>query len=314
MNNFFFSIIIPVYKARFLKECIDSILAQTYHNFELILVNDGSPYDIDSIVNQYHDSRIEYHKREKGFGAVRLVDNWNDCLKYANGDYVICMGDDDRLLPNCLSNYLALIENYPGLDVYHAHTQYINEKGIVVGEQPIKKGCLTCWEFIDDLWSGFRCFAGDFLYNRKALCERGGYYNLPYAWHSDRISAIEAAASHGIAHTQDVSFEFRISSIQLSSNIGVVDDKIKVWQKVKDWYLLFFKETDCPPEYIEKRNSLKLRLNKFIENCMVTDIDTCLSDRPQSIKHFFMNYRTLGLTCRVLRLSIYYAIFHFLHR
>ena len=82
MSNIFFSIIIPVYKPQFLKECIDSILAQTYRNFELILVNDGSPYDIDSIVGQYQDSRIEYHKREKGYGAVRLVDNWNDCLKY----------------------------------------------------------------------------------------------------------------------------------------------------------------------------------------------------------------------------------------
>lgn len=49
-----FSIMIPVYKPQYLEECIDSILAQTYRDFELILVNDGSPYDIDSIVNLHY--------------------------------------------------------------------------------------------------------------------------------------------------------------------------------------------------------------------------------------------------------------------
>lgn len=53
-----FTIAIPAYKRTFLKECIDSILAQTYKDFELIIINDASPEDLDSVVECYKDSRI----------------------------------------------------------------------------------------------------------------------------------------------------------------------------------------------------------------------------------------------------------------
>lgn len=60
-----FSITIPAFKAKFLKECIDSVLSQTYKNFEVIIVNDASPEDLTSIVNQYDDPRIRYFINEK---------------------------------------------------------------------------------------------------------------------------------------------------------------------------------------------------------------------------------------------------------
>ena len=59
-----FSITIPAYKRSYLKEAIDSCLAQTYKDFELIIVNDASPEDLDSIVNSYSDNRIRYYKNE----------------------------------------------------------------------------------------------------------------------------------------------------------------------------------------------------------------------------------------------------------
>jgi glycosyltransferase involved in cell wall biosynthesis len=61
-TNIKFSVTVPAYKAQFLAECIDSILAQTYKNFELIIVNDASPQDLDSIVSKYDDPRIRYYR------------------------------------------------------------------------------------------------------------------------------------------------------------------------------------------------------------------------------------------------------------
>ena len=98
-----FTIGIPAYKSTFLKECIDSILAQDYSNFELIIVNDASPEDIDSIVSSYNDKRIRYYKNERNFGAEHVVDNWNKCLAYATGDYFVLMGDDDKMELDFLS-------------------------------------------------------------------------------------------------------------------------------------------------------------------------------------------------------------------
>ena len=85
-NKIKFSITIPAYKDKYLKETIDSVLAQTYTHFEVVIVNDASPYDLDSIVSQYTDPRIRYFKNEKNCGARNVVDNWNICLSHATGD------------------------------------------------------------------------------------------------------------------------------------------------------------------------------------------------------------------------------------
>ena len=75
-----FSITIPAYKAAFLPEAIESCLAQTYSDFELIVVDDASPEDIAGIVHRYEDRRIKYYRNEHNYGAINVVENWNRCL------------------------------------------------------------------------------------------------------------------------------------------------------------------------------------------------------------------------------------------
>ncbi|MFG6149943.1 glycosyltransferase family 2 protein [Halobacillus sp. B23F22_1] len=93
------SIIVPVYKVeKYLEKCIDSILSQTFKNFELILVNDGSPDNCGKICEYYKqkDSRVNViHKENGGISDAR-----NMGLNYATGNYIGFVDSDDYLLTN----------------------------------------------------------------------------------------------------------------------------------------------------------------------------------------------------------------------
>ena len=88
------SVIIPIYKVeRYLHECVDSVLSQTYHNIEVILVDDGSPDRCPAICDDYakKDKRVKVlHKKNGGLSDAR-----NAGLKVATGDYVIFLDSDD---------------------------------------------------------------------------------------------------------------------------------------------------------------------------------------------------------------------------
>lgn len=102
MVNPKYTFILPAYKKKYLKNAIDSILAQSFGNFELIIVNDASPEDIDSVINQYSDCRIQYHRNKTNIGGVNLVKQWNHCLSFATGEFVILATDDDEYAPDYL--------------------------------------------------------------------------------------------------------------------------------------------------------------------------------------------------------------------
>ena len=88
------SIIVPVYKAeKYLSECIDSIISQTYENFELILIDDGSPDNSGKICDEYaeKDKRIKViHKENAGVSSARNIG-----LDNASGEYIAFIDSDD---------------------------------------------------------------------------------------------------------------------------------------------------------------------------------------------------------------------------
>lgn len=215
-ENIKFSILVPAFKARFLGECIDSILSQTYKNFELIIVNDASPENLGEIVSGYDDTRIQYYVNEKNFGAINVVDNWNKCLSYATGDYVICMGDDDKLLPCCLAEYRKLIDKYPKVGVLHGMTAMIDETSKVIAMQEPRLELEDAFSLAYFRLLGRHQYIGDFLYKRDVLLQNGGFYKLPLAWGSDDLSAV-IAAKNGIANTSKVVFLYRDNMLTISN-------------------------------------------------------------------------------------------------
>ena len=120
-----YSFVLPAYKSTFLKRAIDSILSQTYVDFELVVVDDASPEALDSIVSTYTDRRIRYYVNDENLGGKDLVAQWNKSLSYAKGDYVILASDDDLYDSTYLFKMDELVNKYPNADVSSPHRRSI---------------------------------------------------------------------------------------------------------------------------------------------------------------------------------------------
>lgn len=100
------SVIVPVYKAeKYLRKCVDSLLAQTFRNFEVILVDDGSPDNSGVICDEYakKDPRVRvFHKENGGVSSARQCG-----LDHARGEYTIHADPDDWVDPNMLEELYA---------------------------------------------------------------------------------------------------------------------------------------------------------------------------------------------------------------
>ena len=104
-----FSVIVPIYKVeKYIKNCIDSVLAQSFTDFELILVDDGSTDNCPAICDEYakSDSRIKViHKQNGGLVSAR-----QEGIKVASGDYIFNLDGDDAITPDALENAQKIIQ------------------------------------------------------------------------------------------------------------------------------------------------------------------------------------------------------------
>lgn len=141
------SIIMPVYNAQnYLKESIQSVLSQTYENFELILVDDGSKDDSYSMCRAFadKDDRIRlFQKKNGGPGSAR-----NYGLDNAKGDYILFADSDDVVVPDCLEILLSLMqENNADAVIYNFDILTPEGQLLESGEEhPIKDGVYSADE------------------------------------------------------------------------------------------------------------------------------------------------------------------------
>lgn len=114
-NDILFSIIIPTFnRAAFIGKSIESVLAQSYPRFELIIIDDGSTDHTEEVVRQYNDPRVLYHKKANAErGAAR-----NTGALLAQGLYVNFFDSDDILLPNHLEEAVKVICRYDNPEIF----------------------------------------------------------------------------------------------------------------------------------------------------------------------------------------------------
>ena len=128
--NPFISVLLPAYNAeKFLKESIDSILCQTYSNFELIIINDGSNDNTQTIIDAYDDSRIKCITNSQNKG---LIDSLNEGILSCTGIYIIRMDADDISHIERFSEQINWFKDNPKKILLGTSGIKIDEKGNIV--------------------------------------------------------------------------------------------------------------------------------------------------------------------------------------
>ena len=121
------TVLMPVYnREKYLREAIDSILSQTFTDFEFLIVDDGSTDNSLEIINSYSDSRIRLIRNSANLGISKSL---NIGLSESLGDYVARMDSDDISLPNRLQEQIEFLNQNPDITVLGSHMNFIDMHG-----------------------------------------------------------------------------------------------------------------------------------------------------------------------------------------
>jgi glycosyltransferase involved in cell wall biosynthesis len=232
------SIGLPVIKDQFLDQALKSILAQTFRDIEIIVVNNGSKENIKAIVEKYNDSRIRYFENET---MLPIIENWNIVLNSARGEYFILFSDDDIAEPTYVEELVNLALKYKDVNIFHARVRIIDENN------KTKYLATSCPEYetaADFIWHRIKNYrfhyAPDFMVKTEALKKLGGFIDFPKAWNSDDATWFSLANPNGIVASSKILLSWRESEFNLTS-VGSVSEKLEAIDMFFNWLNNFLK-------------------------------------------------------------------------
>ena len=231
------SVIIPVYNTeKYLRRCLDSIVAQTCENFECILVDDGSTDDSGKICDEYadKDSRFKaYHNENGGPSKER-----NFGLEHSKGEYVLFIDSDDWLEKDAINNYAKAIKEYhtdivkSGYEIDHPNNKkniYCVDKVIV----PSNKVDL----FLSVEKSGYTGFIWNAAFKRSAIGNLR--FSETIKWCEDQLFSLEMFnRCNSIVLIPHITYHYMVGQGESLSN---VQDAQLVFDVTQKWFELKYK-------------------------------------------------------------------------
>lgn len=125
------TIIMPVFnEVQFIRSSIESVLSQTFTDYELIIIDDGSDDGSSEIIRTFHDARIKYLCNSHN---IKLIATLNRGIDLAQGEYIARMDADDISLPGRLARQVEILDANPAVGVCSTWAKFIDQKGAELG-------------------------------------------------------------------------------------------------------------------------------------------------------------------------------------
>lgn len=244
-----FSIIIPLYnKGRLVKNSIDSVLAQTFQDFEIIVVDDGSTDNCGCYVKEYADNRIHYFFKPNG-GASSAR---NFGIYRAKADWIIFLDADDSLLPNALEVFNQMITKYPECQYFVGGFLWSQQgKALNIPKASERYIKISSHPFFD-IWMNSFYPAPRNMAIHKSLVERYGVYDERMSFFEDYEFSLRLLSCGRVVYTDMPVAIYNQEAGGLSSSMHAIEKEMA-------YYI---------PEIIEHQNPnffYKALLNENIE-------------------------------------------------
>ncbi len=168
---------IPTYNRAngYLREALESALAQSYPNLEIVMSDNGSTDNTESVVKSYADSRIRFFRQQP---PVAPNDNFNFCLNQANGTYFLMLHDDDKIDPDFIDACMRAAHYGEHFGIIRTGTRIINAAGTVIDEGRNRVAGLSIADFILGWFAGKTpLYVCSTLYNTEGLRSMGGFHS-----------------------------------------------------------------------------------------------------------------------------------------
>jgi len=191
------SVIIPTYnRAHLVGRAIRSVLNQTYQDFEIIVVDDGSTDNTEEVVKSFNDPRIRYirHEKNRGGSAAR-----NTGIRAARGEYIAFLDSDDEWLPTKLEKQIELLETAPAIGAVYSGYVVIQEGRPLELYRPKRAGNL----YPDLLIYNFTGPCSTYVIRRECL-KAVGYFDVNLPSHQDYDLWIRISKRYSIGYVPDI--------------------------------------------------------------------------------------------------------------
>ena len=271
-SNPLVSVCVPTYNgARFLQQCLDSALGQSWRDLEVLVVDDGSGDESVSIARDYarRDPRVRVHVNPQNLG---LVENWNRCVAHARGQWIKFLFQDDYLEPTCLSRMLEAAAADTALVA--VRRDIVFESGTPASVRRMYEPFMG-WASLRALfgrgpWIGAAEFAAQVARRPQLNCigeptammihrsafGRFGAFNPAFAVLADWEYAARVAIHTGLAYVDETLAAFRVHAWSASQTRGA-SRRFRVW--VLDGLIMEHELANAPLYEPARRAAARLR-------------------------------------------------------
>jgi glycosyltransferase involved in cell wall biosynthesis len=221
------SVIMPVYNtSKYLGDAIQSILQQTFTNFEFIIINDGSSDDSERIILSFNDPRIRYLKNDENKGLVYTL---NRGIDHAKAEWIARMDGDDLSRPDRFEKQWSYLREHPSVEILATTVTLINEDGKPAGKWNDDASAISALEIAKKLPQN-NCIGHPTVFIRTSLLKKYRY-NAEQSLSEDYDLWLRLAADGVLIHKLDqplVEHRILTSSFTRSQKLNVFQKLAKV--------------------------------------------------------------------------------------